>query len=487
MLIPIFRILLFIVIVAAIAFGAGYLLDADGLVRIAFNGREIELTVLTAALIFLVGMIAAYLTFKLIGLMIAVFKFVNGEETAIARYFNRNRERRGFEALADSMVALASGEGRTAIANAAKAEKKLNRPELTNLVNAQAAELAGDTRRAMTYYKNLLKDDRTRFVGVQGLMKQKLAEGDTKTALALAEKAFAIKPRHRDTSDALFQLQTSEGEWSGAKETIAAKRRVGDLPSDVAARRQAVLALADAKAKLDDGDIDGGKAAAAEAHRLAPGLTHAAVLTAEFYNLENRSRVAGNALKKAWAQSPHPDLAAAFAELKPDETPTQRAKRFKALINQKPDDPESQMLQAELALADEDFPAARRAIRELNEKDPTVRSMTIMAAIERGEGASDDVVRGWLSKALDSPKGNHWVCDNCGTLHGDWAAICTNCDGFDTITWRRPDAVAAPNTGTPTLGFTAGVLADETDGSDTAEEVQSTIDVDQLESSKKPN
>ena len=40
----------------------------------------------------------------------------------------------------------------------------------------------------------MLPDDRTRFVGVQGLMQQKLEEGDTDTAMALAKKAFALRP-----------------------------------------------------------------------------------------------------------------------------------------------------------------------------------------------------------------------------------------------------------------------------------------------------
>lgn len=143
------------------------------------------------------------------------------------------------------------------------------------------------------------------------------------------------------------------------------------------------------------------------------------------------------------------------------------------------------MVQAELALSDEDFPAARRAIRELNEKDPTVRSMTIMAAIERGEGASDDVVRGWLSKALEAPKGNQWVCDNCGIVHGDWAAICTNCEAFDTIDWRRPETVAAPTTSTPTLGFTAGVLASAADDAASETQVEKETEV-ASETSEKP-
>jgi HemY protein len=52
--------------------------------------------------------------------VIALLRFINGDETALSRYFDRNRERRGFEALSDGLMALASGEGRDAIGEGKK-------------------------------------------------------------------------------------------------------------------------------------------------------------------------------------------------------------------------------------------------------------------------------------------------------------------------------------------------------------------------------
>jgi HemY protein len=109
-----------------------------------------------------------------------------------------------------------------------------------------------------------------------------------------------------------------------------------------------------------------------------------------------KPKVATKILKAAWATDPHPDLAAAFAEIAPGETPNDRLKRFQPLIAKHPGHPEAKLLEAELQIAREDFPAARRALGDLAETKPTARSLTIMAAIERGEGSEDRIVRpGW--------------------------------------------------------------------------------------------
>ena len=69
-----------------------------------------------------------------------------------------------------------------------------------------------------------------------------------------------------------------------------------------------------------------------------------------------------------------------------------------------------------------------------------------MAAIARGEGADDVIVKGWLTRALTAPRGPQWVCDNCGTIAGEWEPVCSNCGTFDGLAWTTPkaDAVAMP-------------------------------------------
>ena len=65
-----------------------------------------------------------------------------------------------------------------------------------------------------------------------------------------------------------------------------------------------------------------------------------------------------------------------------------------------------------------------------------------MAAIERGQGAPDAVVRGWLAKALVASRGPQWVCGNCTHVHAAWVPVCENCGAFDTLDWKTPPHAA---------------------------------------------
>jgi HemY protein len=168
-------------------------------------------------------------------------------------------------------------------------------------------------------------------------------------------------------------------------------------------------------------------------------------MAARSYIAKGDMKNAVRVLKKAWEANPHPDLAAAFAEIAPDETPSERLKRFRTLTALKPEHDETHMLLAELNLAAEDFPAARRALGDLVTRHPTRRSLAIMAAIERGEGADDNVVRGWLARTLTAPRGPQWVCDKCQSIHSEWTPVCTNCGGFDTLSWREPVEGTGPS------------------------------------------
>jgi HemY protein len=279
--------------------------------------------------------------------------------------------------------------------------------------------------------------------GVRGLLQQKLAEGDREVALKLAEKAFELRPKHAETQDILLKLQSDAGDWSGARATLGAKLRAGALPKDVYRRRDAVLALQQARTVIDEAASIEAREAAIEANRLSPDLIPAAAMAARGYLAKGDMKHATRVLKKAWEVLPHPDLAAAFAEIEPDESPQDRLKRFRALTGARPDADESKMLLAELLVAAEDFPGARRALDDVATRAPTQRSLAILAAIARGEGAEDSIVRDLVARAIAAPRGPQWVCDKCHAIHDGWQPVCDNCGSFDTLSWKTPPVTTA--------------------------------------------
>ena len=433
------KVLLFFGSICAIALVATYLLETDGGILITFSGVEFMLSPFQSAIVVILLIVTAWLLVKFLSFGVAVWKFMNGDETAFSRLTARNRQRKGEDALSDGLIALFSGDGRSAIRKVTRANKWLDRPELTNLLLAQAAEITGDTVTAEKSLKELLKNDATRFWGIRGLMKQKIVEGKTDVAAKLAKEAFQVNPKHEQTQDILLRLQIQSQDWGGARETLNAKLKYGFLPRAVHQRRDAILAISEVRDQIDNDQSIQAEEMVLEANRKSPDLIPAAVMAAQLHINKGKLKLAARVLKKAWDAQPHPELASVFAKIVPNETPQARIKRFTTLTQSHPEHLETRLVVAELYLSAREFQQARKALENID-IHIDARVLTIIAAIERGKGAPDHVVKGWLAKALSAPGGPQWVCDECQNVHTSWTPICKRCESFDTLSWVAPPA-----------------------------------------------
>ena len=450
----IINITIFMGILSIFLFAVTQFLGTEDEFQIILSDTEITLSPTAIVTLGITSVILIWLFFKICNFIVATYHFLNGDETAISRYFDRNREKKGFQALADGMIALALGESKTATLKASKAQKFLKKPEITNLISAQAAEQSGNRDKALKFYKELLSQEKTKFVGIRGILKQKLEDGDKETALELAQKAISIKPNDNEILTTLFELQLEKGDWIAAQKTLSTKYSSGLLPKDIFVRREAILNLAIAKDNLKENSTN----AALLANKSSPELVPAAILAASVQLKDKKKRSAINILRKAWSKSPHPDLAAAFANVEPMESADERYQRFKPLIKMHSGSPEVIMLEAELALAAENYTEARKIMGDLAEKKPTARSLTIMAAVERGTGAEDAVVRAWLAKALGAKYGPMWTCTKCKTIHNEWLPTCDQCNAFDTLEWIETEIPAKIDKSTELLPLIIGEL-----------------------------
>ena len=91
MLWSLIKILSFVLLVTVITFSAGMLMEAQGGIIIEYAGFELSFGPLQAAILVLVLIAILWVFSKVIGVLFALVRFINGDETALSRYFDRNR------------------------------------------------------------------------------------------------------------------------------------------------------------------------------------------------------------------------------------------------------------------------------------------------------------------------------------------------------------------------------------------------------------
>ena len=159
---------------------------------------------------------------------------------------------------------------------------------------------------------------------------------------------------------------------------------------------------------------------------------------ADIEMIKGRKAKAENILISSWKALPHPEIAKKFAQVEEKETPSERVERFEKILNSKKSDIETKTLKAELNILLENFPEARRSISDLVENEKANSKIyTLMAAIEKGSGSQDSVVKGWLAKAVTAKRSRRWVCTNCNN-QGNWEPICKKCNNLSSMEWLEP-------------------------------------------------
>ena len=98
-------------------------------------------------------------------------------------------------------------------------------------------------------------------------------------------------------------------------------------------------------------------------------------------------RKAARILEAAWRANPHPDLAEAYAHLRPGTSARERLARIEALAAMAPGNVEGALAVARAALDAREFATARAALAPLLAA-PTQRVAVLMAELEEAEQAT---------------------------------------------------------------------------------------------------
>ena len=412
--------------------------NVPGSLNLEIDDTEFKISLLSAVLLLILFGCFFWVFLKLLTLSIAVLDFFMGKETAILRFFKRIRYRKSQNALNNAIFALTEGDSQRVLLETASAKLNPEFEKVVYLLEAQAEESLGHKDKAEKIYKKLLAYKETKLIAIDGLIKSRIENSDLAVALKLAEKAVLLRPKNQQSLNTLFKLQCELEEWFGARKTLLSLQNIEKNTREIRYRQEALVLYADAKTERAKGNIKLALEKIRECTRKSPGLVPAVCQGSELEKISGKVRNGERLIKACWKISPHPDLAKSFAALYPDETPSDRLKRFKVLFNNFNDNDVVRLIKVELLLAAEDFPAARRILVKLVEEKPDSQTNILMAAVEKGSGASEDIVQGWLSKAFSASRPPVWFCKSCNNI-SIWEPICPKCHQFDSYVWGLPE------------------------------------------------
>ncbi len=429
------RLIVFFAALFVIALGGAWLADRPGSLVLDWQGYRLE-TSLMIATVTIIGAFAA------IVILLVILRRVIGSPGALVRFFGSRRRERGLRALTQGLIAVGAGDSGLAGKLARDARKYLKNEPATQLLTAQAAQLAGEGGTARDTFTDMLDHHATKLLGLHGLYIEARRQGGLAAARHYAEEAVAIAPALPWAGKAVFEFQSAEKDWEGALASLERNAHNKLVDKKTARRLRAVLLTARAL-ELEDGEPDRARTLVREAHGLAPDLVPAAVVAGRLFSRASDFSRAAKVLEACWKKEPHPEIAEAYIYIRPGDSARDRLKRVQTLTQMRAHHPECAMAVARVAIDVHDWTTAREALAKVLRSAPTQRACLLMADVEEGEHGDQGRVREWLTRAVRVPRDPVWIAD--GVVSEHWAPISPVSGRLDAFEWKVPVAgLAAP-------------------------------------------
>jgi HemY protein len=382
------RWLLLIALLAAAAAVAGSFAAQPGEVALVWGDYRIASSAAIFVVIVLLGIIAAIIVYQLLLALVRAPGSLFGGRS-------ERRQRRGYEALSRGLVAVAAGDGETAVRQAKRAEQLLDERPLTMLLSAQSAQMRGDEQAAARFFGQMRERPDTEFLGLRGLLTQAMRRHDWSQALQLAERAFQINPKSEWVVSTLYDLHKQAGHWGEAEALLDRSSAAKLLAPAAVARERAELLY---KKSLE---ATGGEALrwAEKACKADPANAGAAARFARLLIADGRQKKAVDVLEHAWRVAPDPELADIYWAATDSDDALKKVKAAQRLAKCNPDHSESRLTIAIAALEARLWGEARTQLESIAGDDASPRICRLMATLEEAEHGDISRARMWLLRA----------------------------------------------------------------------------------------
>ena len=397
---------------------ASWLAQQQGDMQINWLGWRLQLpTSLAVVFVVLFGILLVFFD--------RIWRAILGLPGWLGGRLHRRRDVAGHRALTLGLMAVSAGEPAEAQKQAGRAQRLLKAPQLTGLLAAQAAHLAGDHQAARRYFLSILDDRETAFLGQIGLMRLALDEGDTAAARAAAQAALDLKPTSALAAGQLVRLEADRANWQAALPAMdvinrhqANAKAVANADVDTARRQRCAINYL---AALDLIANDRPKAIThlLGAIKADPKFLPASITLANLYLDDDAAAKATKILQAVFRKTPHNDIVDGLGR----------------------------------AWQGNDGQFMSRMIKLLNKVEAGQKShaYNIVAAAAAARGLDGEAVR--LRDEANQLANNDedddnlaaiWQCASCKSLHDAWQSHCLSCNQFASLSWQQPERRVTP-------------------------------------------
>jgi len=457
--------LLFLVLLAAAL--ASWLGAQPGMLSLEWLGWQVEMrTSLAVALLVVLALLLLFVDRLLRGLLQL--------PSWLGRNLARRRTDSGHRALALGLMAVSAGEPDEARRQAARAQRLLSAPHLTDLLSAQAAHLSGDHNAAARYFTSLTRDSDTAFLGHIGLARLALENDEADAALKAARTALDIRPKSALAARQVMILEAERGNWNAALPALSvvmAASDQDDAEARILAHQKAALAYLGGDDRTGDtGDAPATRrmiASLQTALAAWPAFWPAALRLADLHVEAGNAKKAVKPLETAFRNMPHDGLAARLTALWNVNEGSTVARLIRLIPKDGELADEGRRVVAEVALETGLIGEAARLLDEIDEgrRDAAAWRLAARLAVVNEDAAAENTA---LRRAGEAPRPRRWQCTSCQSLHESWQSHCDGCAGFATLDWQRPDGVtplisADRSAGSSTGSYTGSKRPNEAD------------------------
>lgn len=376
-----------------------------------------------------------------------IFAYMRDLPNIIKRYKYIRGSQKGVTELTRAYAMTAAGDS-------AKAERMIKRADnhlpgnfhrgLIWALKAHLAKMNGDfygQRQALAHLAEM-KD--VGILGLQGIFQQALDAGDLDSARNILTR---YAKRYKGQSwfmRACYEVALARRDWPELQEILEDRHfrkamNKSEIRSDLVA-----LYVLRADRAIEQNKTHLAITRLKKALRLDKSFIPAAMRLADIYLDMGKITATKALLQRSWDRQPHPDLVPYFQKVFETHKKTgarERLKYFEKLARRCPGNMQGDLALARVALEEEDWSRARRALESAEGKSPNSAVYYLWAEYEERANHDSLAYNSYMRKAAKSCPDKKWVCSKTGHIYERWHPIAPPHGSFNTIIWAIPQSL----------------------------------------------